>query len=323
MDAALLSKLGSLEQIAYVRPFCYEDGRRQGLRAIEIKNGALRCTVLPGKCLDIGELSWQGENCSFLAPCGLQGREPFDYDGLQAQRSVMCGMLFTCGPDNVGPPQRGGEPLHGRFRSTPAVHVSTDAFWQDGEYILEVSGEMRQGVLFGENLTLRRRIRTVLGRSSIEIRDVLTNEGFRPEQCMMLYHLNTGYPLLDAGAEIEIPSEAVRPRDAAAQRGIGRWHVMDPPEPGAQEQVFYHQVNGAVSAAVHNPRTGRALRLAFSAEELPCLTEWKSTAAGNYVLGLEAGTCCVEGREREQRAGRLFQLDPGMSRTFHVTIQAE
>lgn len=323
MDAEALCKLGSLEQIACLRPLHYEDGRRQGLRAIEVKNGALRFMVLAGKCLDIGELSWRGENFSFLAPCGLQGREAFDYDGVQAQRSVMCGMLFTCGPDNVGPPQKSGEPLHGRFRSTPAVHVGTDMFWQDGQCVMEVRGEMRQGVLFGENLVLRRRIRTVLGESFIEICDVLTNEGFRPEQCMMLYHCNAGYPLLDAGTEISIPSKSVLPRDAAAQTGIDRWNVMDPPVPEAPEQVFYHKVSGAVTAAVYNQQTGRKLSLGFCTEELPCLTEWKSTAAGNYALGLEAGTCFVEGREKEQQTGRLFRLAPGESRNFHLTIRVE
>ena len=323
MDTAVLGKLGSLEQIACLRPLHYEDGRRQGLKAIEVKNGALRFVVLPGKCLDIGELSWQGENFSFLAPCGLQGREPFDYDGMQAQRSVMCGMLFTCGPDNVGPPQKSGEPLHGHFRSTPAVHVGTDLFWQDGRCVMEIRGEMRQGVLFGENLVLRRQIRTVLGESSIAIHDVLTNEGFRPEQCMMLYHCNAGYPLLDTGTEIEIPSPSVLPRDQDALQGIDRWNVMDPPLPEAPEQVFYHRVSGVVTAAVYNRRTGRRLSLRFSTEELPCLTEWKSVAAGNYALGLEAGTCFVEGRARERQAGRLFRLAPGQSRNFHLTIRAE
>ena len=323
MDTATLCKLGSLEQIACLRPLHYEDGRREGLKAIEVKNGALRFVVLVGKCLDIGDLSWQGENFSFLAPCGLQGREGFDYDSTQSQRSVMCGMLFTCGPDNVGPSQISGEPLHGHFRSTPAVHVGTDIFWQDGKCIMEVRGEMRQGVLFEENLVLRRQIRTVLGESSLEICDVLINEGFRTEKCMMLYHCNAGYPLLDAKTEIRIPSDSVIPRDAMAQKGIERWNVMDPPESEAPEQVFYHKVSGKVTASVYNPQTGRKLSLVFSTNELPYLTEWKSTAAGNYALGLEAGTCLVEGRETEGRAGRLFNLAPGESRNFHLTIRVE
>lgn len=55
---------------------------------------------------------------------------------------------------------------------------------------------MREAELFGENLTLRRTITTRYGENRICIEDEITNEGFRREPMMLLYHMNVGYPLL-------------------------------------------------------------------------------------------------------------------------------
>ena len=52
----------------------------------------------------------------------------------------------------------------------------SDAYWDGDDYILEVHGEMREAELFGENMVLRRRIRSVYGTPSITVEDEVTNE---------------------------------------------------------------------------------------------------------------------------------------------------
>ena len=106
------------------------------------------------KCLDIAEVNWKGYNISFLSKPGLTGRNHYDTHGAEAQRSIMGGMLFTCGLENICAPclADGKEyPMHGRMRTTPAEHVGADTYWTDGDepqYIINISGEMREAELF-------------------------------------------------------------------------------------------------------------------------------------------------------------------------------
>ena len=322
----LMSYVGSMQQVAYVRPIRYQEGRADDMRAIVLDNGRLHVEILADKCLDIASLRLDGENRTFLAKNGLQGLASYDSSGAEAQRSIMGGLFFTCGPDNVGPPQRENSierPMHGRFRVTPAEHVCCDAFWQQDVYVLQVSGEMRVGMLFGENIVLRRTIQTSLGSQTIRIHDKIINEGFVSVPLMLLYHVNAGYPLLRENAEIIIPSERVIARDADAQQGLNCWNTMPAPAPGVPEQVFYHEgLPEQVRIGVKNA-AGGALWLEYARKDLPVLTQWKSSAAGDYVVGLEPGNCHVEGFIKERENQTLQMLQPGECKTTDLAITAE
>lgn len=208
----LMKKVGNLHQVIDVVPVTYRDGRADNLSAWQIKNGPLAFTVMKDKCLDIAELSYRGINFSFLSKPGLQGRNHYDTNGEEALRSIMGGMLFTCGLDNIcAVYQRDGKeyPMHGRIRTTPAEHAGASVGWDEDGCTVTVSGEMRQAELFGENLVLHRTITTYWPGKEIRIRDVVENQGFRETPMMILYHFNVGYPLLDEGARIILP--AVKP----------------------------------------------------------------------------------------------------------------
>ena len=132
----LLRRVGSVQQLACIRPMTYTEGRCAGLRAYEVKNGPLEYKVLADKCLDVGELSYRGINFSFLSKPGLQGRNHYDTRGQEALRSIMGGMFFTAGLENICAPCTvdGTEyPMHGRIRTTPAEHLSAGAadLWGD------------------------------------------------------------------------------------------------------------------------------------------------------------------------------------------------
>ena len=47
---------------------------------------------------------------------------------------------------------------------------------------MELTGEMREAELFGENLVLRRKITSKLGEPSVRIQDEIENEGCEDEQ---------------------------------------------------------------------------------------------------------------------------------------------
>ena len=58
----LMKYVGSLQQVAYVRPMTYTEGRSHGLSAYEIKNGCMELQVMADKALDVNQLSYKGIN---------------------------------------------------------------------------------------------------------------------------------------------------------------------------------------------------------------------------------------------------------------------
>ncbi len=323
----LYRHVGSMQQLAYIRSLTYHEGRTEGLKALEVKNGKLQFKILADKCMDVGEFSYAGVNLNFLSKPGLQGRNHYDTHGDEALRSIMGGLFFTAGLENIcAPCTCGGKdyPMHGRIRTTPAEHLSADARWEDGAYVLRASGEMREGELFGENLVLRRTIETVYGSKTVTLTDVIENEAYRPEPLMLLYHINIGYPLLEEGAELLVPTRGVTPRDEASTGHEGEWNVMDAPKENEPEYVFIHEpvadAKGNVIVAVINEKLGLGLRLTYTAGNLPRFMEWKSTAAGDYVLGLEPSNSSVYGRPYHEAQGSLHHLAPFASETNILTF---
>lgn len=313
----LLQRVGSMQQLMYVRPVTFEEGRARGMKAYEVKNGPLKFSVMADKCLDLTDVSFCGHNMSFLAKPGLMGRNHYDTNGAEAQRSIMGGMLFTCGLENICAPCKidGKDfPMHGRIRTTPAEHVGADACWVGDDYIVSISGTMREAELFGENLTLRRRITTCYGENRICIEDEITNEGFRREPMMLLYHINVGYPLLCEDSEIVIPTKRVTPRDEAAASNAEYWNRMEAPKDNEPEYVFLHDMaadqEGNTFALVMNKNLGIGLKVEYSVKELPYFMQWKSIASGDYVIGLEPANSSVYGKPYHIKENSLHQIEP-------------
>lgn len=329
MKQELLKKTGSIQQMAYVRKMTYEEGAASGLRAYQVKAGPLYFTVAQDKCLDITELSYKGVNMNFLSKPGLMNHQRFDSSGYEAQKSIMGGMFFTCGTSNVGKPDltpEGPLPMHGYLRSTPAEQVSARAYWEGEEYKIEITGQMRQAALFGENILLSRTIRTSLGSSEIHIHDEYENQGFGEEPLMLLYHCNVGYPLLDEESLIDIPAvkTVLKGEETQTELPFDRSGL---PVDLLPEQVFYHTLaydeSGKASVRVRNPKLGLGICVEFYKDQLPNFTQWKSMASGDYVIGLEPCNCHVDGQKWERENHTLETIRPGEIRKVDLIIRAE
>ena len=325
LKSDMMKYMGSMQQAAYIRPLTFAEGRSAGLKAWEVKNGPLSYKVLADKGLDMGELSYRGVNFSFLSKPGLQGRNPYDTAGDEAIRSIMGGMFFTsesiCAPCTVDGVDY---PMHGRMRTTPGEHLSADAFWAEDGYHLRASGELREAALFGENMVLRRSIETVYGQKSVTVTDVFENEGFRDEPMMLLYHINLGWPFLDENLRLYIPTRKVTPRDAEAQGHEGEYDRMDPPKDNEPEYVFIHDLksneNGDTRAIAVNGALGLGFEIRWNVKNLPYFMEWKSTASGDYVIGLEPANSSVYGRPYHEELGSVHRLAPFASETNVLTF---
>jgi len=302
----ILKKVGSMQQIAAVRPITYEEGQAKGLKAFDIKNGNLRLQVLADKCLDIAELSYKGVNLSFLAKPGITGNLDCEMFGGDSLRNQMAGFLFTCGLDNTcGACEVDGKtyPTHGRIRNIPAEHVSADASWEDDSYVMKVSGKMRDASLLGNNMTLKRSIETVYGEKTIKITDIIENVSYKEQPMMILYHFNMGYPLLDEFAQVLLPTKEVTPVDEKAKAGLAKWDVMEAPSEAEDAKVFLHDLiadeAGNTRVCLVNEVLELGISISFNKKYLPRFMQWKTIGAGDYTMGLEPTNGGIRGRAGE------------------------
>jgi hypothetical protein len=224
---ALRARVGSLDQLARVERVVEDDGPGRGARRVRLVDSAgLDVDVHVDRCLDLGAASYRGVPLAWRSPVGYvaPGLVGPGTDGWL--RGFAGGLLTTCGLDTFGAASMddGQEfGLHGRIGATPAAEVSTWARAVDGDYELGVSGFVRQSSLFGDDLVLHRRITTRMGSGRLLLEDTVTNDGFSAAPHMVLYHCNLGWPLLDQGAEIDVPGARTSPRDEAAARGMDTW----------------------------------------------------------------------------------------------------
>src|SRR5439155_6787351 len=182
--------------------------------------------------------------------------------------------------------------------------------------VLWAQGSVREPTLHEEQLgllVLTRRLEARLGGSTVSLTDLVENRGWQPEPFLLLYHVNAGYPLLDAPSRLHLRSEQVRPRTPHAEAALELWQRGDAPERDFREQVFDHLVaprpDGWATATLVNPDLddgqGLALGIHYRAAELPRFWQWRMLGEGNYVMGLEPSNCGQRGRAAELAAGEV------------------
>jgi galactose mutarotase-like enzyme len=138
---------------------------------------------------------------------------------------------------------------------------------------------------------------------------------------MVLYHVNLGWPMLDAGSVVEIPAAAVHPRDPDAVAGLEERAQIGEPTVGFREQVYIHESGDDHVARVINEARGLTFTLRYS-DTLPAIFQWKMTATKHYALGLEpANTPEIQGRAAARANGVLPRLEPGESRSYAIEIE--
>jgi hypothetical protein len=329
MDIEQRKYVGNTQQLYSARVVRFQEGRADGMKAIIVKNGSLEFTVMADKCLDVAELSYKGENISFLTKPGLQGRNQYDTNGPEAQHSIMAGAFFTCGLQNTGGPCNAGGvdyAMHGRLRTTPCEHLCVDTLEENGKTFIKISGEMRDSMLFGRNLQFRRCITTEVGSSSIHIHDEVVNENYQSEPFCLLYHCNTGYPFLDESCYMILDSKSIRSQTEYAEKNKEKWNTMEAPtsDPSIEEMVYMHDVepmnDGSSQATIVNPNKNLAYRLKWNKNQLKNFMEWKSTISGDYVWAVEPCNSTFEGRKVMEEKNLLEVLEPFEKRCFDIDI---
>jgi len=237
-------RTGNLEQVGGIRQSTLSSGRAKGVRAIEFNTGAgLHFTVIPDRGLDIAHCAYRGVNLVYLTPNGITSPAFYEPEGFGWLRTFFGGLLTTCGLTYFGNPGRDGDEelgLHGRFSTIPADRVCDLSRWEGESFVLEVTGEVSECVLFGEKIRLHRSIRTAIGEKSLTVLDRVENFGFSTTPFCILYHVNAGFPLLDEGSELMATSTSIEPYDETARAGLKDALRFSSPTQGFTGQDFLH-----------------------------------------------------------------------------------
>ncbi len=314
--------IGNPGQVVTLRRMELREGKAKGCEVIEVVTAAgLALDILPDMGLDIGQVRFRGMNMSWMSKNGYDSLAAFAPFENEFVHTFPGGLLCTCGLRSTGPAARDGEewhPLHGRYHSLQAEHVSTE---ETDEEIL-IKGTLRETALFGHVLEVRRTIRIPVYGSSVTIQDTLTNLTPRDEEYMHLYHCNFGYPLLSEEAHLVLPEDTETvPRTDFAKAGLDKTLVFDRPIDSEEERVYFQKMSREFWARLENPAIGVDMTISWSGDTLPILSEWRSMASGDYVLGLEPGNSYMNGRRGERENGTLQILKAFETKENTVKIE--
>ena len=291
-----------------------------GARVIDGYNSSgLTLTLLLDRGLDIWLAAHNGRPLTWIS----QGSPHAPDFGGGWLRLFNGGMLVTCGLRHAGPPETdelSGQhrDLHGDFSLLRAYNVTVNAGWQESRYVAEVTGEVAEASLFGEQLHLTRTVRMTLGEPSVKIIDVVENRYDVTTPFMLLHHFNFGYPLVQQGVGLYVAHNTVTPRDMQAAAALHDWPHYHAATPRHLEEVFFHQVLADQERRALAVLGGDAFGLALEWDTThePYLTQWKNYRQGTYVCGVEPGNCLPEGQNRAARSGRLVLLGAGERHVF-------
>lgn len=308
-------------------------GLRDGVDLVEMDNGLLQVAVVPTRGMGIWEMrvgefriGWQApvqgpvhpQFVRLFEPSGLGWLDGFDE------------LLVRCGLESNGAPEFDAEgrlryPLHGKIANIPAHRVELCVDGDAGR--IQLSGVVDETRLFFNKLRLTTTYQTDVGSRLISITDTVSNLSAEAGELELLYHINFGLPLLEPGSRVVLPVRRLAPRDAVAAAVVDSWDSYPPETPGVKEAVYFMQLygdaQGQTVAVLQNAAGTRGIALRFSVSELPYFTLWKNpqAAVDGYVTGLEPGVNFPNRRSFEKEKGRVVRLEPGQSRTFHLTME--
>ena len=314
-----------LAQIAGFSRTIAGDGLENGVEIIEMRSGAgLRVGVCPSRGMDVVFAELNGVNLTWRHPNGAIAPAFYGADNFDWLRGAPGGLVTTCGLNSFGPPcETDGEKwgIHDRIAYIPARDVAAQTLWHDDENCeFRLSGRVRQTRLFGADLELCRTLSIKLGENRLLLRDEIRNNGFEDAPFCVLYHCNFGYPLLEAGAQVLLDSDATA-RDEEAARGLESWSNVEAPQIGFKEQVFFHRLrsHGARGCvALWNEARQIGVQLGFERAQLPFFTQWKMLGAGAYVMGLEPSNAPLASRAELLERGEMPILAAGAAREFEI-----
>jgi hypothetical protein len=342
-----MAKVGPFDSGKFIHPsqaggidaYTIDEGPARGVRALCVNTGGgLRYRVLVDRGLDIDQAFFNQHSLAFLSHKGVTPPTRGLDGGLDWLKGFPGGLLTSCGPFNVGPPgEDAGDVLglHGPHSNTGATIESVvQPDPHAGQGRMSITGTIRYGALYGPCMRLRRTISSSLGSNVIEIEDEFTNEGNEAVPHAWLLHINFGYPLVDAGAELCYDSSRVEPTDAEEsiarfREGVDFKRILAPQERhrGSTSAVAYlfpraTDRAGNTTVAIVNRKLRLGVAIRYNIRQFPRCGNWQHFGPREYVTALEPMNGTVDGRWKDRQRGILDQLEPGTRKVYRYSIEA-
>jgi hypothetical protein len=332
--------VGATRQVVGIDLVTLDDGAERGVRALLFRTGGgLDFSVLVDRTMDIGRFDHRGVPFAWQSATGFRSPAFLDAesDGGTGFMRGFSGLFCTCGFDHVRQPDRGDAnhfdlplrreisyPMHGRGAFQPARLDGYGEAWDGDECTLWCEGTVVQAQALGETLVLTRRIEVKLGGAEVRIVDRVANRGFSRTPHMLLYHINVGWPVLDAGARFVAPIRRTLAANMPRELQQAGYRTQGAPGPRFVQQVFDHEAvadaGGRVPAALINDALGLGFLVDYDARRFRCLQQWQALGEGVYGIGIEPVTSHWGGREDAARRGEIDWLEHGEERLYDTTL---
>lgn len=331
-----LDKISNPAQVGGIETSVLDNGPGKGTRIAWINTGTgLRYKVVIDRAMDIADAFYNQHSLAWLSHVGVTSPQPFSHRGMDWLTTFGGGLLTTCGLMHVGGPEAdefGERGLHGGVSNIPAAIESI--IQPDpvrGKFDMSITGRIKQTKVFGPSLELKRTISGILGNPVLNIHDEVTNVANTEAPHMLLYHFNFGWPLVDEGTDIiwkgTWKSDGGDPKTKIFKEG-NNFKTCPPvlkEHSGSGEDVAVIDPvasdSGKCECGLYNKKLGFVVALKFEKKQLPYLTNWQHWGKGEYVNGLEPGTCAPIGQARARKEKQLIFLAPGEMKSYDIQLE--
>lgn len=319
---------GDEHQSFGIRAMEYRAGDEGLIKTYEVSTGGgLEFSIGENKGMDIYRMSYKGMNVGFMSKAGLHSAYNVNPESPAFRTTQGCGMLYTVGLTNAGgacSDELGSYCTHGNLKNSAASQITARGRWEDDEYFMEISGDLHESEFYGRNLYMRRKISTYAGAKSFTLEDRVENRAFIPDRVMLLYHINTGFPMLEEDVEFIAPETYAEGLTDRAKEMFALRSSAQAPIPMEEEHVYLMRLakdaQGYSASTLWNNRLNLGIYIKFDATVLDKFVEWKCMRAGDYAMGMLPANCYPLGRDYANREGDGRVLQPFEHFTTHVEI---
>lgn len=305
-------------------------GVQDGVDVVEIDTGKLSIVVLLSRGMNVlratsgdVELKWDSpvngpvhpKFVPLFAPNGIGWLEGFSE------------WIARCGLESNGAPEFDSNgvlkyPLHGRLSNLPVRRAVISINTENGE--IKLTGEMLETSVFGHKFLFTTTYSVYAGSSKLLVEDKVTNQLTTVDEFELLYHINTGYPLVTPGAKFWAAFSKMCPRDQNAINELEEWDSFVEPVSGKAETCYFFDLlaneNDETNVALINSEQDRGVSLSFNKSDFPYFILWKTQRPNGdiYVSGMEPAVNFPNTRSFEKKNGRLVALGPKETKSFRL-----
>lgn len=314
----------------YVEKYTLHGGMQEGVEIIEVFNGKMTMKVIPTRGMNILNIQHGDIFLGWNSPVKQVVHPKFsnleDNDG-KGWLYTFNEWMMRAGIEFAGHP--GSDDgrllsLHGRIANTPASEVKV-VISKEKPHRIHIIGEVEEVHFKFANFLLESDVSLELGSDSFRIDDHITNRATDEKEFMIIYHVNYGKPILEAGAQLHGTIEKIMPFDDAAAQAIDTWNVYGPPAEELAGEVVYciyprADESGLAHFMMQNAAGDTGIYFRYPVSQLPYFSQWKNpdSVANGYVTGLEPATGFVHNRAWERKQGRVPTLKGGQQRRFQL-----